>query len=179
MLWDLFWTFTKVGVISFGGGYAMIPVIEHEVQAHQWMTSQQFSQAVSAAGMAPGPIATNSAIFVGYQTAGVAGAAVSAAGIILPSFLLIILAAAFFRKVYKHRTTKSVFYGLRPVVTGLILYAAVHFAVLNGLLGGKVVSILWSVVIMGGALVALGKYKVHPLVVLLVSGLAGAAFFTV
>jgi len=96
ILVELFKTFFIIGFISFGGGYAMIPVIETEVTAHNWMTTQEFTDIIAIAGMSPGPIATNSAIFVGYQIAGFPGAVVSALGMVLPSLMIILIVAAFF-----------------------------------------------------------------------------------
>ncbi|MEB3101513.1 chromate transporter [Ferviditalea candida] len=178
MLLQLFWSFFKIGFISFGGGYAMIPVIEHEVKTHHWMNSTDFANAIALAGMAPGPIAANSAVYVGYAVDGLTGAIVATVGMVLPSLLLVILAAAFFIKIHRHRLVKAVFYGLRPVVFGLILFAAINLA------WGYFRSSGWSshswiaVGILVVGYVALARYKVHPLVVILVSGLAGAAFFS-
>jgi chromate transporter len=129
---DLFFTFLLIGSVSFGGGYAMLPVIEHQVvDLHNWMTIKQFTDVIAVAGMSPGPIATNSAIFIGYKLAGLPGALISMAGMILPSLAIILVVAAFFYKVHDHHIVKSAFYGLRPIITGLIFYAALKFAVSN------------------------------------------------
>ncbi len=96
---QLFAVFFVVGLVSFGGGYAMIPVIEREVTSHHWLTTQQLTDVIALAGMAPGPIATNSAIIIGYRTSGWLGACAAAAGIVLPSLLILIVVAAFFAKI--------------------------------------------------------------------------------
>lgn len=97
ILIDLFLTFFKIGLVSFGGGYAMIPVIEAEVVSkHDWMTTQEFTDVIAVASMSPGPIATNSAIFIGYNTAGLPGAIFSTIGSVLPSLIIILIIAMFF-----------------------------------------------------------------------------------
>lgn len=177
MLLQLFITFLKIGFISFGGGYAMIPVIEREALSHGWMKPEQFLDAVSVAGMAPGPIATNSATLVGYKAAGLPGAALAALGMILPSLIIVIIIAAFFYKIHRHKTVQSSFYGLRPIVTGLIVYAAIHFA--QG--SGESHTSVWETVMTGGLVVAsvigLTRLKMHPLAVITLAGLAGIAIF--
>jgi chromate transporter len=178
MLWELFWTFFKIGFISFGGGFAMIPVIEHEVLAHGWMSQIQYSGAVALAGMAPGSIATNSAIYVGYDTAGVAGAIFSAVGIILPSVILIVLISTLFHKSMGHRWVKSSFYILKPVIAGLIFYAAVRLAWANPLLHQATSQAVLTVLIALGAFVALARYKMAPIAVIILSGLVGIAVYS-
>ena len=116
--------FISVGLVSFGGGYAVIPVIQKEV-TEKALTAAEFQQTVALAGMAPGSIATNAATLIGYQSAGYIGAAVSTAGIILPSLVVIVLSALFYR-MRSNPWVQSSLYGLRPVTTGLIVYA-IHF----------------------------------------------------
>lgn len=90
ILFELFWMFLLIGFVSFGGGYAMIPIIEIEVIKKGWMTTQEFTDVIAVAGMSPGPIATNSAIFVGYQVEGITGAIAAGLGMVIPSLLLVI-----------------------------------------------------------------------------------------
>lgn len=179
LLWELFITFLMIGFISFGGGYAMIPVIELEVTKHGWMTTQEFTDVIAIAGMSPGPIATNSAIFVGYSTAGLSGAIVSTLGMVLPSLTLILIIATFFYKFSDNRVVKSAFYGLRPIVTGLIIYAAIKFAISNNVIS---LNLSWHMgsllVIFLLSLLALLKFKWHPVFVILLSGLVGIAFYS-
>lgn len=176
-LWQLFLTFLKMGAISFGGGYAVMPMIEGEVLAHGWMNHEQFAQAVSLAGMSPGPIATNTATLIGYQTAGIAGAAAATAGIVLPSLFIIIIVVAFCIRFYDRKWVKSSFYGLRAIVTGLIAYAALHF----GFLSHKETLLTWTTVatllICAGSLYGIIRYKLHPVVVIAAAGIAGILFF--
>lgn len=178
MLWELFSTFFLIGLFSFGGGYAIIPVIQTEVvERHGWMTAQQFSDIVAVAGMSPGPIATNSAIFVGYHQSGVMGAIVSAAGMVMPSLLLILAIGAVFYKFHKNFFVRSAFYGLRSVITALIVYAAILFAASNGFFAS------WSwhsasiVLIFAASLAALIYFRIHPVYVILLSGLVGVTLY--
>ncbi|MFC7680585.1 chromate transporter [Paenibacillus sp. GCM10028914] len=177
MLWELFVTFLKIGFVSFGGGYAVIPLIEYEVSENGWLSSVQFQEAVSLAGMAPGPIATNSATLIGYKAAGPLGAIMSTLGMILPSLVIIIILAALFFRVQNNKWVKSSFYGLRPIVTGLIVYAAIHF----GFLGKQESGITWATVgtllICGVSLFLLLKYKLHPFILILAAGVAGIVLF--
>ena len=176
-LWELFSTFLMIGFVSFGGGYAMIPVIEIEVSNHGWMTTQEFTDVIAVAGMSPGPIATNSAIFVGYKTAELPGAIVSALGMVIPSLLIILIIATFFFKLNENRFVKSAFYGLRPIITGLIVYAAIRFAITNDVIGSLSWHTVGLVSIFGLSLFALIKLKMHPIFVIVLSGICGVIFY--
>lgn len=174
---ELFKTFFIIGLVSFGGGYAMIPIIELEVTEHDWMTLQEFTDIIAIAGMSPGPIATNSAIFVGYQTAGFFGAVVSAFGMILPSLLIILLISMFFNRANKHHTVQSAFYGLRPIIVGLIVYAAIKFALSNQLIGTFSTHTVSLLCIFALSLLALIKFRVHPAFVILSAGVVGIILY--
>ncbi len=176
--WDLFITFLMIGFVSFGGGYAMIPVIERQVTEHGWMSIQAFTDVIAVAGMSPGPIGTNSAIFVGFQVAGLMGAVVSATGMILPSLLIVILVGLFFSKVDKNKWVQSALYGLRPIITGLILYGAIRFAMSNHIIGSFSMETLGSLLFFGFSLLALLHFRMHPFYVILISGLTGIAVYS-
>lgn len=178
LLWELFRVFFIIGCLSFGGGYAMIPVIGHQAAAHGWMSDREFTDIIAVAGMSPGPVATNSAIFVGYKVSGLPGAVAATIGMTLPSLILVVAAAAFFFKLHRKRWVKSAFYGLRPVITGLVLYGAIRFGMNNIMTSGETSSFLYvSLAIFAGALVALHKFRMHPFHVIVLSGLIGAAFY--
>lgn len=126
VLLELFITFFKIGAFSFGGGYAMLPLIEEEViQVHNWLTSTEFIDIVAISEMTPGPIAVNSATFLGYKVAGIWGSVFATLGVILPSFVVMILIVRFIYKFKNSPYVDWVFKGIRPVVLGLIASAAV------------------------------------------------------
>ncbi|WP_284645597.1 chromate transporter [Paenibacillus silviterrae] len=176
--WELFITFFIVGLVSFGGGYAMFSIIERQVTSHGWMTTQEFTNAFSVAGMSPGPIGTNSAIFVGYKTAALPGAVFAAAGMVLPSLILVILVGLFFTKFHKNKWVQSAFYGLRPIVTGLIMYGAIRFAVSNQLIGTWGSEMIGALAFFACSLIALVYFRIHPLYVIMISGLTGIAIYS-
>ncbi|WP_426446939.1 chromate transporter [Paenibacillus sp. S-38] len=177
MLWTLFAVFLKIGLFSFGGGYAMIPLIRHEVLAHGWVSNARFTELTALAGMAPGPVATNSATLIGYETAGAAGAFAATTGMILPSLALIILLSAMLFRAGKSEWLRNTFYGLKPVITGMIFYAALHFLLPREGLPWLTWHTAGLFIILGVSLYAMVRYKLHPLAVLTLSGLLGIAFF--
>lgn len=126
ILLQLFITFFKIGAFSFGGGYAMLPLIEKEViQVHNWLTSTEFIDILAIAEMTPGPIAVNSATFLGFKVAGVLGSAVATIGVILPSFIVMSIIFHFISRFKNSPYVDWVFRGIRPVVLGLIASAGV------------------------------------------------------
>ena len=177
MLWQLFLVFIKVGLISFGGGYAVITLIQREVSEKGWVSAADFQEIVALAGMAPGSIATNTATLIGYSEAGILGAITATIGIILPSLMIVVFIAAFFLKLQSNDWVRSSFYGLRPIVTGLIIYAAIHF----GFSGRTESWLSWSMagtlLICAGCYLLVTKYKVHPFGVILLSAVAGIVIF--
>jgi chromate transporter len=177
MLWHLFWLFFKVGCLSFGGGYAIIPILEREVTELGWMRHQEFTNAIAVAAMAPGPVANNAAVFIGYQQAGILGVIVSVAGIILPSLILLLLAAAFLYRIYQNGMVNAIFYGLKPVIMGLIAYAALRLGISNHIIGSISLHSLGLFFIFAFSLLALLKLRWHPVGVLLCSGLLGIVFY--
>ena len=123
---QLLWVYLKIGLFGFGGGYAMLSLIQYEVvEHHQWLTSQEFTDIVAISQMTPGPIGINSATYIGYTATGsVWGAALATTAVCLPSFILVLLVSRFLLKNHNNPYIKSIFMGLRPVVVGLIASAA-------------------------------------------------------
>lgn len=122
MLLKLFTTFFKIGLFSFGGGFAMIPLIQREViERHKWINSKDFVDMLVLAQSTPGPIAVNTAVFVGYKTAGIAGAVAATLGTVLPSFIVILLLALFFAEVRDNCYVDAAFRAMRPAVVALIV----------------------------------------------------------
>src|SRR5699024_7592661 len=124
MLFKMFLTFLKIGAFTFGGGFAMIPIIQEEVvNKHNWIKEEEFLDTISVAQSAPGSIAVNSSIYVGYKIKGVAGAIVCTVGTVLPPFMTILVIAKFFAIFRDNPIFNSVFAGIRPAVVALIFSA--------------------------------------------------------
>ena len=123
----LFATLFKIGLFTFGGGYAMIALLENElVSKKQWMTSDEFMDMVAIAESTPGPIAVNSATYLGYKRAGVAGAAFATLGVAMPSFIIIFVISLFFDKFLSFKAVAAAFRGVQACVVYLILSAGVR-----------------------------------------------------
>lgn len=122
MIWQLFWSFLKIGAFTFGGGYAMIPLIAREmVDRRKWLEKEEFLGQLTLAQTAPGPLALNTAVFVGYKVSGWRGSVVAAVGVAIPSFFIILLIAIFFADFRDNPTVEAAFKGVRPGVVALIL----------------------------------------------------------
>ena len=120
---ELFWTFLKIGAFTFGGGYAMLPLIQSEVARHGWMTNAQLVDFVAVSESTPGPFAVNISTYVGMVTGGPLGAVCATLGVVLPSFLIILLVARCFVRFQSSRVVQGCLSGLRPAVVGLIAAA--------------------------------------------------------
>lgn len=121
---QLFLVFFKIGAFTFGGGYAMIPIIQREtVENKGWVSDDDIHDIIAIAESTPGPIAINSATFVGYRVAGVLGAAFATFGVVLPSYLIISVIAYLLREFYEYRVVRYAFYGIRAGVLALIFKA--------------------------------------------------------
>ena len=121
MFWKLFWTYIKIGTFTIGGGYAMLPLIEREVvDKHHWIDGQEFLDMIALAQAAPGLIAVNSAIFIGWKIYGWRGIVATVLGAVLPSFLIILLIAMVFRDIREYPMVEAIFKGVRPAVVALI-----------------------------------------------------------
>ncbi len=121
ILLDLLLTFLKIGVVSFGGGYAMIPLVTDEVIAHGWLTYEEIMNFIAVSESTPGPIAINMATFIGSSQAGIPGAILATLGVVLPSFFIILLIASLIRGFMKYKGVQAFLAGLRPVAIGLII----------------------------------------------------------
>ena len=121
-LWQLFSTFFRIGLFTFGGGYAMIPLIQREaVEKQGWVTDDDILEIIAIAESTPGPIAINSATFVGYRAAGVAGSACATLGVVLPSFIIILILAGVLAQFQALAAVKYAFFGIRAGVLALVL----------------------------------------------------------
>lgn len=125
LIFRLFISFFKIGLFSFGGGYAMLPLIEEEIITHGWLTTREFIDILAIAEMTPGPIAINAATFLGYKVSGFIGSLTATIAVVLPSFIVISLIFHFVVKFKKSPYVQWIFAGIRPIVLGLIGSAAV------------------------------------------------------
>ena len=171
MLFDIFKTFFKIGAFTIGGGYAMIPIIQKEVVDNKkWLKNDEFLDSLAVTNSLPGPLAINSATFVGYRTAGVPGAIVAALGATMPSFIIILIIAVFFSNFSENALLANIFAGIRPAVVALIAYALVKLTKSTGVtMVNMVIGIL--------ALAAVLLIDLHPIFIVILSGLAGIFIF--
>lgn len=125
----MFASFFKIGCFTFGGGYAMIPIIQKEViDKRQWVEKEEFINLLALAQSAPGPMAVNVSIMVGYKILRTRGAMAAFLGTVLPSFIILLLVAIFFSRIYQDPTINNIFKGMRPAVVALILHPVYTFA---------------------------------------------------
>ncbi len=125
---SLFYSFFKIGLFTFGGGYAMIPLVQREVVRKGWILEDQFLELLTLAQSAPGPLALNTAVFVGYRVKGYRGVALSVFGIILPSFVIILIIAIYLHSFRDNHVVAAVFKGIRPAVVALMLTPVFGFS---------------------------------------------------
>lgn len=189
VLLELFYTFLKVGLFSFGGGYGMLSVIQGEVVTrHAWLTSAEFTDIVAISQMTPGPIGINSATYVGYTaamnataspTVAVCGSLLASFAVMLPSFIIMLTISRYFMKYSKSRSVEAVFKALRPAVVGLIASAALLLMTKENF-GSPTESTLQfavSVLLFAGAFVATKFYRVSPIIIVIVCGTIGGLFY--
>ena len=165
----LFTTFVKIGLFSFGGGYAMIPLIQQEVvDKNAWISLEQFTDIIAISQIAPGPIAINVATFIGYTTTGnILGATLATLGVVLPSLIIMIVLVKFLSKTQDNIYVIRAFKGLRLIVIGLILGAAFSLMKPEILIDYK------SYILLVVAMVALIKYKIGPIPIVITSFILG------
>ena len=169
----LFLTFLQIGAVSFGGGYAMISLIREKVLMYGWITESELLNMIAVAESTPGPIAVNMATFVGAKMGGVAGAACATLGVVLPSFVVILIVARCFRAFCGSKWVKGVMSGLKPAVVGLIGSAVLTVAAAVFAPAGIRFEILtdvstWFWLAVAGVLLAVSlKWKkLHPIVII-------------
>lgn len=191
---ELFWIFFKIGLFTIGGGYAMIPMINEEIVGAGYMTSDEVYNLIGIAQMTPGPFALNASTFCGMKIAGVLGAVTATFGMILPSAVITTIVAVFFYKLKETEFFKRLFSGLKPVAIGLI-GATIVTMVFESLLGlasfdnivelidsFKTAKIDWLTVAIGSVIAGLSafaliKYKVHPIIIVLIGAGLGIIIF--
>lgn len=166
-IWLLFLTFFKIGAFTFGGGYAMIPLISKEVvETHKWITDDDILEIVAIAESTPGPIAINSATFVGFRVAGFWGAFAATFGVVLPSFVIITALSFVLRQFQSLKPVKYAFYGIRAGVLALLLKALYTMF-------KKCPKHLVSCIVMAGAFVAAAFLPVNVIYIVIACALFG------
>lgn len=180
----LFSMFFRIGLFSFGGGLAMLPLIFQSVQDFGFMSAEEFSDLVALSQVTPGPIAVNAATYVGFNYSGVLGAGVATLGVCLPSFVLILIVMKFMEKFKESKGLEGAFLGIRPVTVGLIGAAAI-FVAETVLVDGKLFSMrlltdpagyinVIPCVIFAVTLVLAGKFKISPIKITILMAVVGA-----
>ena len=165
---EIFWSFLKIGAFTFGGGYAMIPLIEAEmIQKRGWLTREEFINQLTIAQSIPGPIALNTAVFVGYKTRGVKGALAALVGVVIPSFFIILLIATCFTDFKDNHIVASAFKGMRPAVVALI--AAPLIGMAKGLSW-------WKIALAIGAAATIWLVGLSPILFIFIGALVGIAW---
>lgn len=190
----LIWAYIKIGIFGFGGGYAMLSLVEKTVVGQGWISEQMFTDIVAISQMTPGPIGINSATYIGYAAPGnidpslasplwgLLGSVLATLAVTLPSFFLVLYASHFIRRHQQSGAIKAIFSGLRPVVVGLIASAAIMLMnAANFNPGGTTTQLLTSIAICAIAFCLVffpipfrgNKIKLHPILVIIMAGIAG------
>lgn len=165
---QLFISFLKIGIFAFGGGYAVISLIQHEILAHGWTNQSELTDIIAISQMTPGPIGINAATYVGYVASGnVWGAAIATFAIMLPSFVIMILLTRFFIVMQNNKYLQFALLGLRPMIVGLIGSAALLLMNQENFIDYK------SYILFGLAFVASFVFKMHPILIIIAAGILG------
>lgn len=184
ILFELFITFFKVGVFTFGGGYAMIPLITEEVIKKGWTeNASELIDFIAISESTPGPFAVNISTFIGFNQAGVLGAIFASLGVIMPSFLIILFIASVFKKFADNKFVVGFLKGVKPVIVGVIFSVAVKF-ILKSVFDISIydlskISLEWASILIFVIVFAMTrvKKKIHPIYVVLVSGILGLLIY--
>ena len=173
---QLLYSYLKIGFFGFGGGYAMLSLIQNEVVVqNQWMTNAEFTDIVAISQMTPGPIAINSATYIGYTVAGFWGSVVATTAVCLPALTLMILITRFFLHLRDNRYVKGAISGMKPVVVGMIGAAALLLIFPKSDDGASFID-GWSWALFAAAMIASYK-KINPILLIVLGAVAGVAIY--
>lgn len=182
---QLFWSFFQVGLFSFGGGYAALPLIQEQVlKYHSWLTQTEFMDVLTISQMTPGPIAINASTFVGTKVAGIPGAIIATVGCVTPSCIIVLILATLYYKYKGLSMVQGIINGLRPAVVALIASAGLSI-LLTALFNKEAFPVQLSdlswiaVVLFSLSLFLLRKFKMNPIHIMLLSGVAGVIIYGV
>jgi chromate transporter len=178
---QLFWVYVKIGLFNFGGGYAMLPLIQDEVvDKHGWITMQEFTDIVAVSQITPGPVGINSATYVGYTSVlnagyplamAVLGSCLATLAVCLPSFVLIWIIVHSFTRFRENKYVEAAFLGLRPATVGLIASAALLLLNSENFIDYK------SFLIFASAFLLTWKFRLHPILTIVAAGVAGLLLY--
>lgn len=172
VLLEIFISFFKVGIMTFGGGMAMLPFIQEQVvDVHGWLDASEFTSALALSMTVPGPIAVNMSTYVGYRVAGIPGSIAGLCGVVLPSFIMMLILLLFFSSFYDNARVQSALSYMKPAVIGMI--AATVF-----LMGRGTFSDIKGVIIAGSAFVLIAFFNINPAVLMIGAGLIGVFLYT-
>lgn len=171
----LFFTFFKIGLFTIGGGYAMIPLIKEYILKYSWATNEELLEFIAISESTPGPFAVNISTFIGFKIGGVLGAILSTIGVVLPSFIIILITIKFLNKFKESLALKYVLENLRPIILSLLIYSIINISLKiffkNNSINLK--DFLLFLIIYSLNL----KFKFSPVKLILISGLLGIIFF--
>lgn len=177
VLLDLFFTFFRIGLFTFGGGYAMLPLIQQAVLSKSWATETELINFVAVSESTPGPFAINMATYIGSNIGGFFGALCATLGVVLPSFIIILIVARFFEKFKDNRIVSSCMYGLKSTVVGLIASALLSMGITvfahgdaDGIIFKVISALIYALMLFLGI-----KKKLHPIAIIAISAVIGIA----
>lgn len=169
LFWQIFYGFFKIGAFTFGGGFAMLPLIKREVVTNShWLDEEEFIDILGIAQSSPGPVAVNTAVFSGYRVAGLSGAIVALLGVVLPSFIVILVLTTFLLQYQNARWLQAIFLGVRPAIFAQIIAAGIDVG--RSALKSK---FAWVVCVIGFGLLLL---NLHPIIVIALAALTGIMY---
>ena len=178
--WQMLWIFFRLGLFTVGGGYAMLPLIQAEIARYGWITAEEFVDMIAIAEMTPGAIGVNTATFVGFRQGGLLGAFVATTALTLPSLIIVVAVSKVLDRFREHPMVEAILFGIRPVVAGLIASAALFIAkaaiITSDVTGFSGIN-PWAVGIAGASGLAVYRYKVHPVAVMVSAGIVGLFIF--
>lgn len=184
----LIWSYLKIGLFGFGGGYAMLALVEREIVGNGWITPQTFTDIVAISQMTPGPIGINSATYIGYVAPttsdpsfasplwGILGSVICTLVVVIPSFILVIYTSHFISRHKNSAIIKGAFAGLRPVTVGLIASAALLLMNSENF-GTTDYNIICSIIICAVSFFLVFFAKLHPIIVIILAGISGLIIY--
>lgn len=184
----LFLTFLKIGAVAFGGGYAMLPLMQESVLNNSWLSEEELLNFVAVSESTPGPVSINLATFIGYSQGGILGAMIATLGVVLPAFIIILIVSIFVKNLLNYAPVRAVLNGIKPVIVALILATAVNLF-LSVILSIKTIDSTpsvdgWGLLILAIiTLIYCVYYKVRkkamsPILLIVISGICGAIFYS-